>query len=96
MKQILTAFSLVTLLATAAAGTGCATDTPRVDASLGKSVAAMVQAQTYDPNATANPPALAPEVGDGQRLKNVIDGYRKTVATGTAEVTRPIAFEAGK
>jgi len=70
------------LLATAAAA-GCATDFPRVDAALGKSQAAMIAAQTYDPQAAAHPPALAPAVGDGQRLQNVLDAHRKDVPEPT-------------
>jgi type IV pilus biogenesis protein CpaD/CtpE len=75
---------------------GCATETPRLDAALGKSVEQMVRAQTLDPAASANPPALAPEVGDGQRLKNVLDVYRKEVTKGGEAVERGTQFEAGK
>ena len=74
---------------------GCA-DTPIADADYGKSVEQMVQAQTYDPNASSNPPELAPESGDGARLKNALDEHRKDVAKGTADVKQPIVFEVGK
>ncbi len=75
---------------------GCETDTPYFDAHLGEAAAHMVEAQTYDPNAAANPPALAPEVGDGQRLKNAIDASRKDVGAGTQSVERQHTFDAGQ
>ncbi len=83
-------------LASVAALAACESETPRVDAQLGKSVAQMIQAQTYNPNAAANPAPLAPEAGDGQRLKNALDAHRKDVPKGQEQVVRPIAFEVGK
>jgi hypothetical protein len=80
-------------IAVALAIAGCV-DTPLADADFGKSVAQMVEAQTYDLNASRNPPALAPESGDGARLKNALDEYRKDVANGE-EVKQPIVFEVG-
>jgi hypothetical protein len=71
-------------------------DTPHLDAQLGKSVAHMIEAQTYDPRAATDPPALAPEVGDGERLKNAVDASRKDVGTGTQSVEQQHAFDAGK
>src|SRR5512142_2456267 len=59
--------------AAAMAGAGCETEYPQ----LGKSVENMVQAQTLDPATAANPAALAPEGGDGQRIKNAMDVYFK-------------------
>ena len=73
---------------------GCA-DTPQADADYGRSVQQMVKSQTYDPGAASNPPELAPEVGDGARLKNALDAYRKDVAKGSAAVKAPIEFEVG-
>ena len=75
---------------------GCASETPHLDAALGKSVEQMVHAQTYDLAASANPPALAPEIGDGQRLKNALDEYRKDVPKGSTTVKQETEFEAGK
>lgn len=92
MQQIF----IATVLMSATVLGGCAADTPRVDAQLGKSVAQMIRAQTYDPNAAANPPALAPGTGDGQRLKNALDANRKDVGKGTEKVSQPIVFEVGK
>jgi hypothetical protein len=83
------------IIACTAALAGCA-DTPLADADYGKSVNQMVQAQTYDPAAAANPPELAPESGDGARLENALDGYRKDVAKGSSDVQRPIVFEVGQ
>jgi hypothetical protein len=91
MKEI----ALITTLAVAAGAGGCA-DTPYLDSQLGKSVEQLVSAQTYDPAASANPPALAPESGDGQRLKNAIDAHRKDVRKGSQEVGRKVEFEAGE
>jgi hypothetical protein len=86
---------LITTLSAAALTGGCA-DTPYLDSQIGKSVDHLVSAQTYDPAAQANPPALAPEVGDGPRLKNAIDAHRKAVTKGKEEVGRRIDFEAGE
>jgi hypothetical protein len=80
---------------TAALACGCA-DTPNADADYGKSVSQMVQSQTYDLNAASNPPEMAPESGDGERLKNALDVYRKDVAKGSTDVKRPIVFEIGE
>lgn len=74
---------------------GCATDTPRVDTALGKSVAAMVQAQTLHPEAAARTSAGA-AVGDGPRLKNALDAFRKDVSSGTQEVQKSETFDVGK
>ena len=92
MNKTLTAIVLAPAILVA----GCASDTPRVDAALGKSVAKMIQAQTFDPQAAANPPALAPASGDGQRLKNAVDENRKDVGKGVTEVKRPVAFDVGR
>jgi hypothetical protein len=78
----------------ALAVTGCA-DTAATDADYGRSVSQMVQAQTYDANAAANPPEQAPAAGDGARLQNALEAYRKDVAKGGAEVQREIEFEVG-
>jgi hypothetical protein len=88
-------FPLLIIACTTALAAGCA-DTPLADADYGKSVSQMVQAQTYDPGAAANPPELAPESGDGARLKNALDEYRKDVAKGGSDVQRPIIFEVGE
>jgi hypothetical protein len=71
---------------------GCA-DTPS-DADYGRSVNQMIQAQTYDSNAAANPPEQAPTTSDGARLQNALDNYRKDVAKG-AEVKREVDFTVG-
>lgn len=73
---------------------GCA-DTPRADAEFGSSVRSMVDAQTYDPEAARNPPEAAPASGDGQRLQNVVGGYRKDVARGVEDVRRDIVINVG-
>ena len=85
-----TAICIATLLA------ACDTTNERkVDADYGNSVRALVQAQTYDPQAAARPAALAPEQGDGQRLKNAVDEYHKDVPHQDQKVSRPIVFEVG-
>ena len=73
---------------------GCA-DTPLADADYGNSVRQMVQAQTFDPAAANNPPALAPEITDGPRLETALEVYRKDVAKGISEVKQPVIFEIG-
>jgi hypothetical protein len=75
----------------ALAAAGCA-DTPS-DADYGRSVNQMVQAQTYDVSASANPPEQAPDAGDGARLKNALDVNRKDVAK--SDVQREIEFTVG-
>jgi len=76
---------------------GCETpDTPHFDSMLGKSVAHMIEAQTYDAKAALDPPALAPESGDGARLKNAVDASRKDVASGTESIERSREFDVGK
>ena len=74
---------------------GCVSETPVADANWRKSVENMNQAQTYDAAAASNPPVLAPEVGDGERIKNAIDEYRKDVAKGTADAKQSVVFEVG-
>jgi hypothetical protein len=61
----------------------------------GNSVRQMVQSQTFDLTAASNPPELAPEVTDGERVKNALDVYRKDVAKGSTDVKQPIVFEIG-
>lgn len=79
-----------------AALAGCATDYPRVDAAFGKSQAQMIQAQTYDPQAAAHPPALAPAHADGQRLENVLAEHRKDVPQQAAkQVSQTTRFDSG-
>jgi hypothetical protein len=78
----------------ALAAAGCV-DTP-TDADYGRSVSQMIQAQTYDANASANPPEQAPATGDGARLQNALDAYRKDVAKGSTEVQREIEFTVGE
>jgi type IV pilus biogenesis protein CpaD/CtpE len=78
-----------------AALAGCA-DNPRQDPEFGNSVRAMVEAQTFDPEAARNPPEAAPAAGDGQRLENVVGGYRKDVARGVEDVRRDIVINVGE
>lgn len=63
------------------------------DADYGRSVKQMVQSQTFDPVAAGNPPELAPEITDGERLKNALEVYRKDVSKGTSELEQPIEFD---
>ena len=74
---------------------GCA-DTPPRDAEFGDTVRSMVDAQTFDPAAASNPPEAVPESGDGQRLENVVDGYRKDVSRGVEDVRRDIVINVGE
>jgi hypothetical protein len=94
MLMICVASPWALILAVAMTMTGCA-DTPVADADYGKSVQQMVEAQTYNPSAASNPPAMAPEVGDGQRIKNAIDVYRKDVAKGTETTDKEPTFDVG-
>jgi hypothetical protein len=82
-----------TITALSALAAGCV-DIPS-EADYGSSVNQMIQAQTYDANAAANPPEQAPDSGDGARLKNAVDVYRKDVAKGGTEVQRDIEFTVG-
>lgn len=89
------AFTRFSLIVLAAAASGCATDFPRVDAAFGQAQARMVSAQTYDPQAAAHPPALAPAIADGQRLQNVLDAHRKDVPQGSKDVSQEHQFDVG-
>ncbi len=82
------------LLATAALG-GCATSFPRVDAAMGKSFAQMIRAETLDPKAAAHPAALAPEIGDGERLENALKAHRKDIPQGATQSIQTGQFQAG-
>jgi hypothetical protein len=86
-------------LAAATMATLCACDTTnerKIDSHIGEAVTTMVRDQTLNPQAAVAPPALAPEVGDGQRLKNALDQYHKDVAgTDEGKISRPIVFEVG-
>lgn len=79
------------LVITALLVSGCANTYS--DEDYGRSVQQMVQSQTFDPIAASNPPELAPEITDAERLKNALDVYRKDVAKGSTEVKQPIVFE---
>lgn len=72
---------------------GCESPAPRTDANFGKAVRGMIRAQTYDPQAAAHPPALAPAIGDAVRLENVIKAHRKDVPAGSEQVAKPAQFE---
>jgi len=84
------------VIGAAMACAGCETETPYFDSHLGTSTTHMVQAQTLDPATAGNPAALAPAGGDGQRLKNAVDQYRKDVIKPDQNVSRPIFFEVGQ
>ncbi|HXR92679.1 MAG TPA: hypothetical protein VN750_20630 [Steroidobacteraceae bacterium] len=87
--------TILTLLL-AAALVGCASDYAQVDAALGKSQAQMIRAQTYDPQAAAHPPALAPAHADGQRLANVLAEHRKDVPQqASKQVSQTKQFDVG-
>ena len=92
MKNI---YSLIALSSVAACA-GCETESPYFDSQLGTSSAHLVQAQTLDPGAAGNPPALAPAGADGQRIKNAVDNYHKEVNKQEQPVSRPIVFEVGQ
>ncbi|HEV8332840.1 MAG TPA: hypothetical protein VGQ22_15560 [Steroidobacteraceae bacterium] len=77
----------------ALAAAGCA-DTPS-DADYGRSVNQMIQAQTYDPAAAANPPEQPPMTGDGARLENALTTYRGDTAKA-GEVKREAEFTVGE
>jgi len=92
MNQMLGLMAITAAMACA----GCETETPYFDSQLGTASVHMVQAQTLDPATAGNPAALAPASGDGQRLKNAIDEYRKDVIKPEQNVSRPIFFEVGQ
>jgi hypothetical protein len=75
---------------------GCASDTPLLDANLGKATAELITGQTLDPAAPQRQDASPLSQGDGVRLKNALDANRKDVGKGAVDVARPIAFEAGR
>jgi hypothetical protein len=80
-------------MAAAALFAGCETESPYFDSQLGTSTAHMVRAQTLDPAAAGNPPALAPAGGNGERIENAVQNYHKDVPRPEEKVSRPIVFE---
>ena len=92
MKRLLVPLAL----AVVAAFAGCESETARVDSQLGKSLEHMIQAQTFNPRAAEHPLPYAPDAGDGQRLKNVLDAHRKDVPRGQEQVSQAPVFEVGK
>ena len=74
---------------------GCETESPYFDSQLGTSTAHLVQAQTLDPAAAGNPPALAPAGANGERIENAVQNYHKDVPSPGKSVERPIVFEVG-
>ena len=71
---------------------GCAHGPEAVEQDYGNSVRHMMQAQTANPAAPADANAI--EGGDGQRLNNVIEAYRKDVSK-PEEVKRDIVINMG-
>lgn len=62
---------------------GCVSGPEPTELAFGDSVRQIIKAQTYDPS-TLTSPSTAPSTGaDGQRLKNVLDGYRTDVSKPT-------------
>jgi hypothetical protein len=92
----MTKMTCVIAIAAIAVCAGCETESPYFDSQLGKSSANLAQAQTLDPAAAANPPALAPAGADGQRIKSAVDNYHKEVNKPEQSVSRPIMFEVGQ
>jgi hypothetical protein len=89
--------SMILTLLLVAALDGCASDFPRVDASLGKSLAQTIAAETYDPAASAHPAALAPGISDGQRIANVLAVHRRDVPQlPSQQVEQQPQFQAGQ
>jgi len=83
------------LVAAAALCGGCETESPYFDSQLGTSSAHLLQAQTLDPAAAGNPPALAPAGANGERIENAVQNYHKDVPGAEKPVERPIVFEVG-
>lgn len=69
--------------------------TPRVDATFGDAVPAMVEAQLYDPAAAANPSPDVVEGTDGQRMEAVVEAHRKQAASPDS-VSNPIVINVGE
>lgn len=74
---------------------GCETESPYFDSQLGTASTHLVQAQTLNPAAAGNPPALAPAGANGERIENAVQNYHKDVPTPEQKVERPIVFEVG-
>ena len=79
----------------AALSAGCETESPYFDSWLGKSSAHLIQAQTLNPAAAGNPPALAPAGANGERIESAVQNYHKDVPTPEKSVERPIVFQVG-
>ena len=86
---------MIAVAAAIAVCAGCETESPYFDSQLGTASAHLVQAQTLDPAAQGNPPALAPAGADGQRIESAVEIYHKDVPKAEQSVARPILFEVG-
>ena len=84
---------LPALLALLAAG--CASEYPYIDAHFGQAYASLIRNQTLDPAAVAHPPKLAPAIGDGPRLDNVLKAHRKAVPQGVSQNVSTGQFQTG-
>jgi hypothetical protein len=75
--------------------TACTWSDPvRVEQDFGKSVRNMVKAQTYNPEASRNPPVDPPKRLDGTKGNRALETYRGDVAR-PAEVEQPIRINIG-
>lgn len=92
MRYVLLSFALLAVTALS----GCATDYPRVDAAMGKSVAQMIRSQTLNAKAAAHPAARGPETGDGERLENALKAHRKDVPQSVTQSVQSGQFQAGR
>jgi hypothetical protein len=75
--------------------TACTRSDPvRVEQDFGNSVRNMIEAQTYNPEASRHPPVNPPEVLDGTKGNRVIETYRGDIAK-PAEIDKPIQINVG-
>ncbi len=69
-------------------------DPVRVEQDFGKSVRNMIEAQTYNPQASRHPPVDPPEVLDGTVGNRVLETYRGDIAKPEV-VQQPIRINVG-
>lgn len=86
---------LLTALVGGLFAAGCADLPVEGDHAFGESVASMIEAQTLDPAAGGDADDAAALDGEGRRLENVLEGYRKDNARGTTDVKRNVTFTVG-
>jgi hypothetical protein len=80
MKTLIKIFSGLTLALALGVLTGCHTTKTATEEDFGNSVRQMSRSQTLNPSTRSLPDPDPIDVGDGDRLNNVLEAYRQDVS----------------